>query len=132
MDTKELGNLGERLAAEYLTQKGFKILAKNYKIKFGEIDIIARKAFSLLKQADKTIHFVEVKTIRGEAQNGFFPEERIDYKKRLKLRGLCQIWLQKNKLGQDYPYQIDMIGIMVDEQARNARLHYFGNAVEGV
>ena len=41
MTTKELGALGERIACEYLVKKGFKILGKNYSIKFGEIDIIA-------------------------------------------------------------------------------------------
>ncbi len=143
MDTKELGNLGERLTCEYLEGKGYDILAKNYKVKFGEIDIIARKKSSFFGKSDTTIHFVEVKTIlnhdpstdstgslqAGSGQSGFFPEERINHKKRLKLRRLCQIWLSKNQLSQNYPYQIDVAGIMVSLSTRNARLCYFFNAV---
>mgnify|MGYP001611747702 CR=1 FL=1 len=76
MDTKQLGNLGEDLACGYLVEKGLNILGRNFKIKFGEVDIIAKKG--------KTIHFVEVKTIAGS--DGFFPEQRADWKKQRKLR----------------------------------------------
>lgn len=122
MDTKELGNLGEKMACGYLVEKGYKILGTNYRIKFGEIDIIARNK--------KTIHFVEVKAI---ASNGgsFFPEQHVDYKKQRKLRNMAQIWLQQNNYSQDIPYQIDVIGILADQQTRMAKLHYFPNAVEG-
>ena len=90
MDTKELGNFGEKLACEYLVKKGYKILGKNYRISFGEIDIIAKKKLALLNKIfqilnfaseqnlfnrvkkllklfsnDKTIHFVEVKSLLG-------------------------------------------------------------------
>ncbi|OGZ66477.1 MAG: hypothetical protein A3C50_00260 [Candidatus Staskawiczbacteria bacterium RIFCSPHIGHO2_02_FULL_43_16] len=132
MTTKELGALGERIACEYLVKKGFKILGKNYSIKFGEIDIIARKKQKLFARFDKTIHFVEVKAIMGNGQQDFFPEERVDYKKQRKLRNMAQIWLQKNNYPQDIPYQIDVIGILVNEATRNAKLHYFPNAVQDV
>lgn len=119
MDTKELGALGEKLACEYLVNKGLDILGKNHRISFGELDIIAKKS--------DTIHFVEVKTIIDT--NGFFPEQHVDYRKQRKLRNLAQIWLSKNKYGPDTPYQIDVIGILVDYSTRHAKLHYFPNAV---
>jgi putative endonuclease len=121
MDTKELGNLGEKLACEYLVKNGFKILGKNWRINFGEIDIIAKK--------DKTIHFVEVKTIF--ASSGFAPEDHVDYRKQRKLMNLAQIWLEKNRYPQDIPYQIDIVGISANQQTRMAKLHYFPNAVGG-
>lgn len=130
MDYKELGNLGERLACEYLVGKGYKILGKNYRITFGEIDIIARKKFSFFARFDKTIHFIEVKTAFNSGKE-YFPEERVNYRKQRKLRQLCQIWLEKNKFRQNHPYQIDVVGILVDEKTRNAKLHYFPNAVNG-
>ncbi len=61
---KELGDLGEKVAAEYLHRHGFLIVAHNVARKTGEIDLIARK--------DKIMHFVEVKTIACEA----FPGEQ--------------------------------------------------------
>ena len=128
MTTKELGELGEKIACEYLVSKGYKILGKNYRIGFGEIDIIARKKRKFFARADKTIHFIEVKALLGNNDN-FAPEERVDYRKRRKLRQMAEIWLEKNKFKQNQPYQINVIGILVNEKTRNAKLHYFLNAV---
>jgi putative endonuclease len=127
MTTKELGDLGEKLACEYLLDKGFNILGKNDRISFGEIDIIARKKWRLFSRTSRPIHFIEVKTIVGS--EGFFPEQRVDYKKQQKLRDLVQIWLGKHRFSQETPCQIDIIGILVNETTRKARLHYFPNAV---
>lgn|SRR3989344_2129118 len=129
MTTKELGELGEKLACGYLADKGYDILGKNYRISFGEIDIIAKKLWKLFKN-DKTIHFVEVKTIMNN--DSFFPEEHVDFKKKRKLRHMAMLWLQKNNYSQDHPHQIDIIGILINEKTRNAKLHYFPNAVEDV
>ncbi|MBI5306057.1 YraN family protein [Candidatus Wolfebacteria bacterium] len=52
----ELGQLGENIACEYLVEKNYKIIERNYRQKWGEIDIIA-------KVPDKTLVFVEVKTV---------------------------------------------------------------------
>lgn len=130
MTTKELGNLGEKLACEYLVDKGYNILGRNHRISFGEIDIIAKKRWRLARlfKNDATIHFVEVKTIVSSV--GFFPEQHVDYRKQQKLRNLAQIWLQKNKSSQFTPYQIDVIGILINEQTRIANLHYFPNAIK--
>src|SRR3989344_6844588 len=51
---KEVGNLGESVACEYLKRRGFSILDRNYVKKTGELDIIAER--------EGTLHFVEVKT----------------------------------------------------------------------
>lgn len=51
---KKLGARGERQARKYLRHSGYKILERNYKCPFGEVDIIARKG--------DTVVFVEVKT----------------------------------------------------------------------
>jgi Holliday junction resolvase-like predicted endonuclease len=53
--TKDIGNLGERVAAEYLRRNGFELVDRNVSKKTGEIDIILCK--------DDTLHFVEVKTV---------------------------------------------------------------------
>jgi len=55
LSPKEVGALGERIAAEYLRRRGFRIVDRNIARKTGEIDVIAKKG--------NTLHFVEVKTI---------------------------------------------------------------------
>lgn len=131
VDTKKLGELGENIACEYLVNKGYKVMGKNYRINFGEIDIIAKKGFRIFAKDNKVIHFIEVKTIIDSGA-GFFPEERVDRKKQQKLRRLSEIWLEKNNFPQNYPYQIDIIGILINKNTRNAKVHYFQNVVEDI
>ncbi len=52
---KEIGALGERIAAKYVERHGMKVVDKNYAKKTGEIDLIA--------QEKDTLHFIEVKTV---------------------------------------------------------------------
>lgn len=54
MQKKSLGNLGENLALKYLQSKGYKFIERNFRSRFGEIDLIF--------QDKKTLVFVEVKT----------------------------------------------------------------------
>ncbi len=55
MNKKRVGDLGEDRAAKYLQEKGYEIIARNWRTRTGEIDIIAYK--------NETIVFVEVKTL---------------------------------------------------------------------
>lgn len=61
---KEIGALGEKVAAEYLRRRGFSIADRNVARKTGELDLIA--------QEGDTMHFVEVKTVLAEE----FPQEQ--------------------------------------------------------
>ena len=130
MNTKELGDFGEQIACEYLVGKGFKILGRNYGIKFGEIDIIARKKRKFFSRRDKVIHFIEVKTLKQTTPQAVYPEEHVDFRKQRKLAQLAQIWLEKNNYKQNQPYQIDIAGILVNEITKQAKLHYFSNVVK--
>ena len=132
MNHRSTGDEGEDLACEYLVKKGFIILERNYEIPFGEIDIIARKKWGLLNflrgKNERTIHFVEVKTLSFRNPS-FSPEQRVDYKKQQKLRRMAEIWLTKNKFPQSYPYQIDIISVIL---APTPKIYFFENAVPDI
>ncbi|MBI4397522.1 MAG: YraN family protein [Candidatus Omnitrophica bacterium] len=82
---KELGDRGERAAADYLSRHGFRIVAKNFSSRMGEIDLIASRPGEL--------HFIEVKT---RSSSSFFnPEEAVDYRKQMKLKRTAQIFLSR-------------------------------------
>jgi len=70
-DNIKTGNAGENLAAEFLEKKGYEIIARNFRSKRSEIDLIARK--------NNMIVFVEVKT-RSSFSHGP-PEAFVDYRK---------------------------------------------------
>ena len=54
MNRKRIGNLGEAMAEVMLVERGYQIIARNFKCRFGEVDIIARRGGMMA--------FVEVKT----------------------------------------------------------------------
>jgi len=122
--SKLLGDKGEDLACEYLVKNGYKILGRNYRITFGEIDIIAKKRGLF---AGKTIHFVEVKAL--SVNNNIYPEEHVDRRKQIKLKQLAEIWLQKSKYPQDIPYQIDIVAVSMS--GNKPEIKFFENVVVG-
>lgn len=82
MQTTEIGNKGEQLAAEALVKLGYEIIDRNWKTKFAEIDIIARKK--------DTVYFVEVKFRSSDRQGDGF-----DYITDLKLHHMqraAELW----------------------------------------
>ncbi|MCX7988196.1 MAG: YraN family protein [Thermodesulfovibrio sp.] len=94
-----LGKEGESLAAEYLQKKGYKVIEKNFRTPFGEIDIIAKHK--------NYIVIVEVKTrmsdIFGE------PAQAINHRKQERLKKLALYYL--SRIGKDYPVRFDVIAI---------------------
>ena len=88
MYKQKFGNLGEELACTYLENKQFEILARNYRSKFGEIDVVAlRKG---------TLHFIEVKT-RSTDRFGK-PAEAVDREKISKILGLHRYLSKRTSL----------------------------------
>ncbi len=122
--TKQLGNLGEEIAAKYLKKQGFKILERNFRYKgYGEIDIIAKKG--------EDLHFIEVKT-RENIGDTYTPEDNITYFKKRQLIKLSKIYLINNPPanGFDIPWQIDVIAVEMNPMTRKAKVRYVEQAVE--
>jgi len=121
-----IGDLGEKIAGEYLEDKGYRILEKNYRVRAsfwkGEIDIISEK--------DDTIIFIEVKsTINPLLKERFPAEERVNDKKRNQLIRLANYWLVKNKTAINIKWQIDIIRVVINFETKKARILHFKNAV---
>jgi putative endonuclease len=114
MATKPLGDKGEKIAREYLENKGYKILDKNFRYsKLGELDIIAMRkpASAGATTRQGALVFFEVKTRMKTGPDGFWPEDNITYGKQKKLIKLSQIWLAKHKFDGDW--QIDVLAIEI-------------------
>jgi len=102
MYKKSIGNAGEAFALEYLKSKGYEILATDYRLKFGQVDIIARDEWG--------IHFVEVKTRSGTKFGR--PSEAVDAAKLKHIRNVASFYIRANKV--DEPVLIDVIEIVVN------------------
>lgn len=96
----KLGAFGEKCAANYLQKKGYKILARNFRSRWGELDIIAEK--------NKKIFFFEVKTRRSLRAG--LPEESVTPWKIKHLQKAAFIFLQKNNL-QDRDYTMKILSV---------------------
>ena len=94
-----LGKDGENIAAAFLEKKGFRIIEKNYRTVFGEIDIIA--------QDRGVIVFVEVKT-RTDITFGH-PFEAVNPKKREKIRKVALCFMKRQK--KEFPARFDVLSI---------------------
>lgn len=118
MTRKELGNFGERVAAFYLEKKGYEILRRNYCVKGGEIDIIAKK--------DGIIAFVEVKTRAPDYISGGF-EALTNRKKRLIIKTAEQYSL---KHPHELQPRFDAVEIITDGK-KVTGFNYVENAFDG-
>lgn len=98
---KDIGRLGERLAARHLTRRGHRILARNWRTRSGEIDIIAAAP-------DGTIVFCEVKTRLGEEHGT--PLEAVDEAKQRQVMRVADDYIRRWRL-ERRPVRFDIIGI---------------------
>lgn len=96
----EVGLRGEKLALQFLRQKGYKILERNYRKKFGEVDIIA------LHQ--RVVVFIEVKTRRTKRYGS--PFEAVGQHKQRQLVKIAQDYLIAKDLS-DAPARFDVVGV---------------------
>ena len=107
MNRKQLGDVGENAACEFLRQQGYLILATKYRSKTGEIDIIARE------QNEIGLVFVEVKT-RRSLRCGF-PAEAVNNRKQQKLMNTALCYLQACRQ-EDIPCRFDVIEIYITNE----------------
>jgi len=114
--TLNRGAQGEKLAEQFLRRKGLKILEKNFRIRGGEIDIIA-------EEGDRTV-FVEVKT-RSTHSFGSAGES-IDYYKRKVLRKTALFYLKKK--GRPFKARFDVIYVNLQPDNRLQSIEWIENA----
>lgn len=109
---KRLGDLGERLAAEYLKEQGYHILARNWRCVGGEVDIVAEDVDGLA--------FIEVKTRRSRVYGA--PEEALSPTKVRRLQTAAQAWLAAHTGDRPVDWRIDVVAVEFSLAGRLLRL----------
>ncbi len=115
-----LGRRGEALAEAYFRTQEYNIIARNYRCRAGEMDLIVEQ--------DGTLVFVEVRTRRGTAAGT--PEESITPIKAQRLITVAETYRQERP-GAPESWRIDVVAIEVGERGRLVRLDHIPHAVEG-
>jgi putative endonuclease len=99
---KATGRSGEDLAAQHLEQQGYTILERNYRLRIGEVDIIARD--------EEYLVFIEVKTRRSRRFGS--PFEAVDARKQQQIVKIASAYLQ----GKELPVRFDVVAVHLNEQ----------------
>jgi len=109
---KDIGFIGEDLAINFLEKNGYEILERNYKCRYGEIDLIAR--------IEDRLVFVEVKLKKGESYCKAI--EAVDYSKQKKIIKSALNYIQENNI-ENLGIQFDIIGIELEDGKPPSIIH---------
>lgn len=114
LKNKIIGKYGEDLAVLYLEKKGYKILDRNVKISYKEIDIVSKKGSKIV--------FVEVKTRTTSAFGS--ADESLRRTQIKNLKKALAIYLYKNNYNQNN-VRLDLIAIDVDKNNKSANIKHY-------
>lgn len=108
--TKSIGSIGERLATDFLSAKGYRIVQRNYFAFKVEIDLIA------LDESTNQIVFIEVKTL----QNDYFqqPYEEVNLKKQRNIIKAADIYLRRHNIEKEARFDVISIVLKTDSQVK--------------
>lgn len=116
MDNTKTGNYGEDLACKFLKNKGYSVIERNYRIRGGEIDIVAREGDTLI--------FIEVKT-RWSHEYGPPVESMTPWKIKALLK-TAKFYVQKISWG-DREYRLDFVGVDFAESKEEPKIELIRN-----
>ncbi len=108
-----IGQLGENIAVRYLSDKGFEVIERNFRQKWGEIDIIAQKG--------GVLHFVEVKSIQGS----YRAEENVHAQKIKRLKRTILTYLN----GKDVEFEFSVLVVHIDLKKKTQRVESIENII---
>jgi putative endonuclease len=120
----KIGKLGEEIASMFLMKQGIKIITRNYRTKFGELDIVGKEK--------KKIIFYEVKTISREnifqnAKLEYKAEDNINKEKIRRIIKTANIYL-KERFSHETPiFEINGITVILDTNNKRAKVNIIKN-----
>lgn len=119
MKSIALGMIGQTYAEDFLKKKGYAFIERNWRARFGEIDLIFTYKGNYM--------FIEVKTmVKGQF---FQPEDHMTFFKENKLRQLARSYLECKERFSAH-YQIDLAAVDVDENHNLLEIRHYQNIIE--
>ena len=115
-----IGRLGEDIAVGYLKNRGFAIRERNYRKKWGELDIVAHK--------DNVLHFIEVKSGSWEGpwpregSEGYRPEDHMTKSKLARLGRAIKTYLVEHPVLSSEQWTLDLVVVLIRDGERRARV----------
>ncbi|MCR5418581.1 MAG: YraN family protein [Lachnospiraceae bacterium] len=116
MNKRSIGTGCEKLAGAYLSSRGVRIVAQNFRVRQGEIDLIGYDG--------ETLVFFEVK-YRKSANRGL-PQEAVDYRKQAQIVKVAAYYRNRYRIPEDAPQRFDVIAILGE------KTEWIKNAFDGI
>jgi putative endonuclease len=113
-----LGDAGERLAERRLVGLGWTIIERKWRVRGGEIDLIALDGDELV--------FIEVKTRRGHPRGS--AEEAVDGRKAARLLALGELYIGEHPEYAECVWRVDVVAITLDSRGGIDRYSHLRNA----
>ena len=115
----EIGKIGENITKRFLMKHSFDVVEINYRTKYGEIDIVAKK--------DNILRFVEVKSVKVRdfehlESLSVRPEDNLTKDKWSKLVVSINLYLQNRSIPKETSYQIDLACVYINTETREGRV----------
>jgi putative endonuclease len=101
--TQAFGELGERIAERWLTQKGWRVVHRRFRSGHRDIDLVMER--------EGIVAFVEVKARSGPQFGG--PVEAVNWRKRGELERSAKVWISRHGRPQE-SYRFDVLGILLE------------------
>lgn len=146
---RKIGPLGEELTVKFLVKRGYKILDRNYRRPWGELDVVAERK--------GVIHFVEVKALsstinkssvthetppelserekvieyirHAKPKDWYRPEENVSRSKMLRLSRIIQTYLMGKHVSDETAWQFDVATVLIDKEGRKAQVNLIENVI---
>jgi len=115
-----LGRRGEKIARRFLKDRGFTILATNYRCPAGEIDVIALEPSTSSRDRAETLVFAEVKTRSSDKYTQ--PYAAVDSHKQRRIRRAAEYYISAKNAG-DMPVRFDVVSIVIRKGAQPLITH---------
>lgn len=120
----EIGEIGENIATTFLMKHGFRVIERNYRVRVGELDIIAEK--------DNVLRFIEVKSVKvrdcNHLQNiNITPEDNLTFSKWSKILIAIEIYKRHRNVTHETHCQIDLACVYIETEKRQGRVKLIEN-----
>ena len=106
MSNKQWGELGETIASKYMEDKGYQLIASNWRTRLGELDLVMMSPSDLLV-------VVEVKLRTNDHMGSGL--DAVDQRKIRKIYQMTEMFLLRNPKYRNFPVRIDVISIVYDK-----------------
>jgi len=119
-----IGQLGEKIAQKYLENRKFRFVERNFRKKWGELDIVMQK--------DDVLHFIEVKagsfhTSVPKGEESYRPEDHMHFHKKTRMKRIIQSYLLEKKVSPLQEWTIDLVVVHINTDTKKAHVHVLEN-----